>query len=88
MKTYFDEIAANWDSICPYLINDDNGQKTKHIRKNCGNVAERCDEMLTVFLSEIRNPTWRFVLEVLRKRKHEPLADKIERELQEGVIAK
>ena len=43
------------------LTNDEDGQKTREIKKNGTNVQERRDEMLTVFLKQ-STPTWQKVI--------------------------
>ena len=86
MQTYFKRIA-DWEDICPYLINDKDGQRTKQIRKDHDDAAGRCCEMLREFLRDIRNPTWKLVLQALRKGNYKNLAYEIERDLQKGVIA-
>ena len=79
LKKKFEKVA-DWESICPFLINDDNGQRTKEIRRNGRDVEERRDEMLMVFLKE-SNPTWKKVIEALRAGRYNNLADEIEGEL-------
>ena len=80
LKNKFNEVA-DWESICPYLINDDTGQRTKTIKRNGKDVEEMRDEMLRAFLKET-NPTWRKVIEALRAGRYNNLADSIEKELQ------
>lgn len=73
--------VADWETICPYLIDDDTGQRTREIAKNHMDVAGRRDEMLRLFLMK-SNPTWRDVVEALRAGRYDNLADEIEKELQ------
>ena len=81
LKTKFERVA-DWEAVCPYLINDDDGQKTKKIRKNRNDIDEKRNEMLELFLQDVPNPTWRLVLAALRNGKYTNLADEIEKELQ------
>ena len=74
MKKKFEKVA-NWESVCPYLINDDDGQKTEDIKKNGGK-----SEMINRFLRE-SNPTWNRVIEALRNANYGNLANSIEKEL-------
>lgn len=80
LKKKFERVA-DWEGVCPYLINDDDGQMTKKIRRNRGDVDQKRDEMLETFLQEVSNPTWRHVLAALRDGKYPNLADEIEKEL-------
>ena len=80
LKKKFERVA-DWEGVCPYLINDDDGQKTKQIRKNRSDIDEKRDEMLLTFLQQVTNPTWRHVLAALRDGKYTNLADEIEKEL-------
>ena len=80
MKDKFKEVA-DWESICPYLINDDTGQRTKMIKKGCMDVEGRRDDMLTAFLNE-SNPTWEKIIAALRAGRYNNLANSIEKELQ------
>ena len=80
MKKIFDDKVGDWKSVCPYLINDEDGQKTREIRKNGTNVEERRDEMLTVFLKQ-STPTWQKVIDALREGKYNSVADDIKEAL-------
>ena len=80
MARKFKEVA-DWETICPYLIDDDTGQRTREIAKNHMDVAGRRDEMLRQFLMK-SNATWRDVVEALRAGRYDNLADEIEEELQ------
>ena len=81
MLLYFDEVAK-WDAVCPFLLKDKTGAKTTTINdNNHGNVARCRKEMLQTFLQEISNPTWKDVVEALRKGKHNNLANRIEEDL-------
>ena len=73
--------VADWNVVCPYLLNDTTGQKTKAIEKNHTDVDERRTEMLREFLKN-SNPTWRDVVRALRDGSYNNLADQIERDLQ------
>ena len=75
------EGVANWDAVCPYLLNDTTGAKTIKIRKNHSDVDGSRAEMLVEFLKK-SNPTWRDVVSALRDGNYKNLADKIERDLQ------
>lgn len=75
------EKVADWEIVCPYLIDDDDGQRTKSIKKNHQDVEGRRQEMLQVFLQEKRNPTWKDVLDALRAGRYNNLADEIEKDL-------
>ena len=81
LKRKFERVA-DWEAVCPYLINDDTGQMTKQIRKSNGEIDEKRDEMLRSFLKSVPNPTWRLVVAALRDGKYTNLADEIEKELQ------
>ena len=80
LKKIFDDQVDNWESVCPYLINDEDGQQTREIRKNGTTVMERRDEMLTVFLKQ-SNPTWQKVINSLREGRYNKVADDIEKAL-------
>ena len=75
------EGVADWDRVCPFLINDDDGQKTKQIKKKQKYVADRHTEIIKDFLRQ-PHPTWRDVVEALRAIKYTSLADEIEHDLQ------
>ena len=76
------ERVADWENVCPHLIDDETGQKTKEIRKSSMNVKDRRDKMLKVFLRKTKNPTWKDVLDALKAGRYNNLADEIERDLQ------
>lgn len=80
LKKIFDDEVADWESVCPYLLNDENGQKTKEIRKNGTTVMQRRDEMLREFLKQSR-PTWKRVINALRDGRYDRVADEIEKVL-------
>ena len=80
LKKIFDDKVDDWESVCPYLINDEDGQRTKEIRKDGTTVMERRDEMLRVFLQQ-SNPTWQGVINALREGKYNKTADEIEKAL-------
>ena len=73
--------VANWDAVCPHLLNDTTGQKTKEIKRNHMDVNGRRTEMLEQYLKE-SNPTWRDVVSALRKGNYNNLADQIVKDLQ------
>ena len=73
--------VADWESICPYLINDYTGQKTEAIRRNNKDVEGRRADMLREFLKG-SDPTWEKVIEALRAGMYSNLAHSIEKELQ------
>ena len=75
------ENVADWESVCPYLLNDDDGQKTYRIRRGNVNLEGRRDKMLREFLNQ-PNPTWKDVVQALRAARYNNLADKIEHGLQ------
>ena len=74
LKKKFEKVA-DWESVCPYLLNDDDGQTTQDIKRNGGRI-----EMIQRFLRE-SNPTWKRVIEALRNGNYHNLADVIEKEL-------
>ena len=78
--------VADWDAVCPHLLNDTTGQKTKEIRKNQTDVDGRRAEMLEKFLKQ-SNPTWRDVLSALRDGNYNNLAGQIEKDLYKGDIS-
>ena len=73
--------VADWDAVCPYLLNDTTGQKTKEIRKNHIDVDGRRREMLEEFLKTC-NPTWRHVVSALSDGNYGNLAEEIKKDLQ------
>ena len=73
--------VADWDAVCPHLLNDITGQKTKEIKRNHMDVNGRRTEMLEQYLKE-SNPTWRGVVSALRKGNYNNLADQIVKDLQ------
>ena len=78
--------VADWDAVCPHLLNDTTGQKTKEIRKNRTDVDGRRADMLVEFLKQ-SNPTWRDVVSALRDGNYNNLADQIEKDLYKGDIS-
>ena len=81
MKQKFERVA-DWESVCPYLLNDDDGQKTQQIRRSNGvDVEDKRTKMLWEFLLQ-PNPTWRDVVLALRAGRYNNLADEVEHELQ------
>ena len=74
------ETIANWEAVCPYLLNDDDGQKTKKIKIDNADVDGRRTKMLQEFLEQ-SNPTWRDVVSALRAGRYNNSADQIEHEL-------
>ena len=75
------EKVADWESVCPYLLKDDDGQKTYQIRRSNIDLEGRRDKMLKEFLKQ-PNPTWRDVVQALRIARYNNLADEIEHGLQ------
>ena len=78
--------VADWDAVCPHLLNDTTGQRTKEIRKNHTDVDGRRADMLVEFLKR-SNPTWRDVVSALRNGNYNNLADQIEKDLYKGDIS-
>ena len=76
--------AADWESVYPYLLNDDDGQKTQQIRRGNGvDVDDKRTKMLWEFYSNpIQLPTWRDIVLALRAGRYNNLADELEHELQ------
>jgi len=77
--------VPNWDSVCPYLLDDDDGTKTEEIDRDHHSILEKRVEMLRQFL-QMSNPTWKKVLGALRSASYNNLADEIEREISAGMI--
>ena len=75
------ERVPNWWSVCPFLLDDDDGQKTEDIDRMNNGVSEKRDAMLRKFL-RMPNPTWKKVLYALREGSYSYLADEIETNLQ------
>ena len=73
--------VADWNKVCPHLLNDTIGQKTKEIRKNHMDVDGSRTEMLEEFL-KTRNPTWRRVVSALSDGNYGNLAEEIKKGLQ------
>ena len=69
------------ESVCPYLLNDDDGQKTYQIRRSNVDLECRRDDMFREFLKQ-PNPTWKDVVQALRAARYNSLADEIEHGLQ------
>jgi len=80
LVTWFKRVP-DWQSVCPYLLDDKDGTKTKEISMMHGGVKEKRNEMLGRFL-EMSNPTWKKVVDALRSGGYNNLADDIESELQ------
>jgi len=57
LKKKFERVP-NWDSVGPYLLDDDLGTKTEEINRSYQTVPEKRDEMLRRFL-QMCNPTWK-----------------------------
>ena len=74
--------VADWESVCPYLLNDNDGEMTRLIKMNHDDIERRRAEMLERFFNNVPNPTWRHVLAALRQGNYEELANEIEDELQ------
>ena len=78
LKKKFERVA-DWEAVCPYLIND---EMTKKIRIINSDIDEKRTEMLEMFLQDVPNPTWRLVVAALRDGNYSNLANEIEMELQ------
>jgi len=76
LKKKFERVPAWW-SVCPYLLDDDDGTITEEINGNHQTIAEKRDEMLTRFL-QMSDPTWKKVVDALRLGNFSNLADEIE----------
>jgi len=68
-----------WESVCPHLLDDYDGQKIEKIYRMKGRDRERRDAMLREFL-RMSIPTWNTVVYALRCGGYNILADEIERE--------
>ena len=73
--------VADWESVCPYLLNDDNGEMTRLIRMSHHDIEDRRDEMLKRLFMIMDNPTWLHVLAALSYGNYNNLAKEIEDEL-------
>ena len=69
----FDRVA-DWERVCPFLIDDDTGQKTKQIKNNPGDIDAKRLEMLHEFL-ERSNASWEDVVDALKLGTYSNLAD-------------
>ena len=76
---YFERVA-DWDKVCPYLLDDNDGQMTRKIEKNNKDVDGMRKEMLDEFLKK-SNATWRNVVSAMRAGRYNSLADEIEKDL-------
>jgi len=74
-----------WKSVCAFLLDDDNGTISEEIHKNQPTIFDQCAEMLRQVL-QMPNPTWKKVLDALRLRSFNELADKLEHEVTKGKI--
>jgi len=82
LVTWFKRVPQ-WQSVCPYLLDDKDGSKTKEISMIHGDVVElQRNEVLTRFLA-MSNPTWKKAVDALRSGGYKNLADNIEKDLQE-----
>jgi len=79
LVTWFKKVPQ-WQSVCPHLLDDKDGTKTKEISMMHGDVEVQRNEMLRRFL-EMSNPTWKKVVDALRLGDYNNLADDIESEL-------
>ena len=57
LVTWFKRVPQ-WQSVCPHLLDDKGGTKTKEISMMHGDVKEKRDEMLERFLG-MSDPTWK-----------------------------
>ena len=80
------KCVVDWESVCPFLINDVDGQKTKQIKKQNDSVDDRHAEMLQEFLRQ-PHATWRDVVEALKAGKQRTLAAEIEHDIQGEYIS-
>jgi len=78
LQKKFRRVPA-WESICPHLLDDYDGQKIEKNYRMNSRVRERRDAMLKEFL-RMPKPTWRTVVYALRCGGYNILADEIERE--------
>ena len=75
------ERVADWEKVCPFLIVDKDGQKTKEIKNNSGDVDVKRQAMLREFLQR-SNASWKNVVNALRIGTYTNLADEIEKRYQ------
>ena len=76
---YFERVA-DWDKVCPYLLDDNDGQMTRKIEKNNKDIDGMRKEMLDEFLKK-SNPTWRDVVNAMKAGRYNNLAEEIEKDL-------
>ncbi len=76
--------VADWESVCPYLIDDNSGQITQMIRKNHRfDVKGARNEMLQIYLTQDKNKhknkteVAQDIVNALRAARYNSLADKI-----------
>jgi len=79
------EKVSHWKSVCPFLLDDDNGTITEDIYKNHPTIFDQRAEMLRRFL-QMSNPTWKKVLDALKLGYYSDVADEIEHEVTTGKI--
>jgi len=84
LKTKFERVP-NWDTVCPFLLVDNDGTITEGIDRNNTTVPQKRAEMLRKFL-QMSDPTWKKVLDALRAGSYNNLADEIERDVIAGRI--
>ena len=72
---------ADWEGVCPYLLNDDTGEKTRQIRMSHHDIEECREEMINMYFRHEPYPTWQHVLAALRYGNYSNLANEIETEL-------
>ena len=79
----FDRVA-NWEAVCPYLLDDKDGQKTKSIRKSGGDTDEKRSLMIEQFLKKMvsadiadEKAIYSTVLDALRDGKYSNLAEEL-----------
>lgn len=77
----FEEVAQ-WDKVCPHLLNDRNGEKTQGIQLNNQNLDQKRSEMLRTYIREATPPTWNDIINALDKGSYRNLARKIKEDLQ------
>ena len=74
------EKVVEWKLLAAYLLNDEDGSKTKQIEKTFhGDVADCRIEMIRLFFRS-GDVTWQSVLTALRKAGYKNLANEIEKD--------
>ena len=81
MIKLFEEVPE-WDEVCPHLLNDKNGDKTRAIELGNPTLAKRRNEMLRIYIKNATPPTWNDIINALQKGNQGGLADRIKKDLQ------